>query len=265
MLEPSYIFSEVSMQQFIIKFVSLNLVLISLASAKIWRPLDDLSSIYTQEARSRSAKAVQELGLKQYADFVTMDVNTYELNPYYNNDSLKPIFLSKTQAEASLMAANRNPVVGLHMYNKYDPNNQGIGFCFGRAMFIDLYLSINEFNRASIKKAFVVGPMTSGDGANWGWHVTTIAQSFDRNKNEIWLAIDPIMGRVMEVKEWYKETLKMSTDGKLRLYITDAGKFAQSATRYDEQAISHKFYNQYFGDMMKWFEKNDVSRELKLQ
>lgn len=243
--------------------ITLFLLLTSLASARIYKPLEDLSQTYAREAASRTALAVQQLGAKEYADFLALDVNSYGMNPHYNMDSKKRLYLTFEKAEATLRAANRNPVVGLHMYNKYDPNNQGIGFCFGRAMFIDLYLTLNNLNRGSIKKAFVVGPMKSGS-STWAWHVTTIVQSLDKSKNETWLAIDPIMGRVLEVKEWYREVLKISQDGKLRLYIADAGKFADTATRYDEDGISHKFYNKYFTDMMKWFESNDVTRELGL-
>lgn len=225
------------------------------ANARVYQPMEDLNQIYYQEVQGKSGKALQTLSLKDYNEFVAMETNTHERNSHYNVDSGKPTVLTKSQAEAVLQAVERNPVVSSYAYTKYDPYNQGIGFCFGRAMFADLYLSMNGLNRASIKKAFAVGPMI-GDQTNWGWHVATIVQSVDSTKKEVWLAIDNFTGRVMDVRLWYKALLKMSPDGKLRLYITDAGKFGASPSRYDEVAISDRFYNNYFKDMLKWFENN---------
>ncbi|HXH74495.1 MAG TPA: hypothetical protein VNJ08_05995 [Bacteriovoracaceae bacterium] len=244
-------------------FISLYLVLISVASARIYRPLENLDVLYKKEILGKTPADIKALSLKEYQDFLDIDVNSYERNPNYNTDSTKPTSINVEQANKTLNAVTSNPVVALHMYSKYDPTNAGIGFCFGRAMFVDLYLTINNLNRGSIKKAFVVGPMTNGGTTTWGWHVTTIVQAFD-GPVEKWLAIDPIMYRVLEVKDWYAEALKMSTNGKLRMYITDAGKFAQTATRYNEQSINIKFYNSYFTDMMKWFESNDIGQELGL-
>jgi hypothetical protein len=232
--------------------------------AQIYRPLDNLDNHYAADSRGKSAQQIQALSLQQYQEFVAMDVNSYKSNVHYNRDDSKAQYLTLAKAKIALEAANDNPVVSLYQYEKYDPDNRGIGFCFGRAMFVDLYLAINKFNRGSIKKAFVVGPMSSGDGIIWGWHVTTIAQAKDKSGKEIWLAIDPIVGKILEVTAWYKDMLKMSTDKKLRMYITEAGKFSQSSYRYDYNNFNHPYYNNYFTDMLKWFESNNVSNDLKL-
>jgi len=249
--------------KFTFKALLVSLSLTTLVQAKLYRPLDDLNANYYYDSYGKTAKQVQSLSLKEYQDFVDMEVNSPELNYHYNVDSNKPQFLSVQQASKALQAASINPVVSLYQYNKYDPREQGIGFCFGRAMFVDLYLAINNVNRGSIKKAFVVGSMTSG-GSQWGWHVTTIVQSQNKAGEEVWLAVDPIVGRVLEVTAWYKEMVKMSDDGKLRLYIAEAGKFSQGPHRYDYRQFNHPHYNKYFIDMLKWFEKNDVSRDLGL-
>jgi hypothetical protein len=246
-----------------VSFAFLFTFLTTIASAQLFRPLDNLDAIYDYDVRGRSAKDVQALSIRQYQDFIALDINSQQFNPHFNRDDKKAQFMTKSTAEKALQAALYNPVVNLYMTQKYDPDNRGIGFCFGRAMFIDLYLSINNFNRGSIKKAFVVGPMRTGS-STWAWHVTTIVQSKDRSGKEIWLAIDPIMDKVMEITAWYKETLKLSTDGKLRLYITEAGKFAQIPTRYDYQTFNHPYYNNYFRDMLQWFEANDVDDDLNL-
>lgn len=246
------------------QFLVLSISLTALAHAQLYRPLDDLDAKYAADIRGKSAKEVQAMSLKQYQDFIALDVNSPSLNVHYNRDEKKAQLLTVANANKVLEAATYNPIISLHQYKKYDPTNRGIGFCFGRAMFIDLYLAINNFNRGSIKKAFVVGPMQTGDGGSWGWHVSTIVQSKNRSGKEEWIAIDPIMGRIMTVNEWYKESLKLSTDGKLRLYITESGKFAQRATRYDYNSFNHPAYNKYFTDMLNWFESNDVSDDLGL-
>lgn len=172
------------------------------------------------------------------------------------NDHGKATSLNPSDAWDILRVADENPVVSLANYDQYDPENQGIGFCFGRAMFVHLELAQRGFSREHVKKAFVVGPMETSDGSSWGWHVTSIAQSVDDYGNEIWLAIDPVMGEIVEVQEWYETWLNnASTDGMLKLYITDGGRFGPSG-RYDQTGIQNDFYNDYFNDMMDWFEDN---------
>lgn len=246
------------------QFLLLSISLTSLSNARIFRPLDNLDTQYFKDISGKTPKEIQAISLEQYQKFIDLDVNSPELNVHFSRDSKKAQLMTVATATKALDSATYNPIIALHKYKKYDPTNKGIGFCFGRAMFVDLYLSINNFNRGSIKKAFVVGPMSTGDGANWGWHVTTIVQSKDKAGREVWLAIDPIMGRVMTVNEWYSETLKLSTDKKLRLYITESGKFSQASYRYDYSNFNHPFYNQYFIDMLNWFEANDVSDDLGL-
>ena len=142
-----------------------------------------------------------------------------------------------------------NFVVSLYQYEKYDPKNQGIVFCFGRAMFVHLELAMRNLDRDSIKKAFVVGPMSTGDGNSWGWHVTTIAQSEDAQGNEIWLALDPVTG-LKTLDDWYEEMYNyFSTDKKLKIYVTEAGKFGPSPGFYNHIGLENEFYNSYFTDL----------------
>ncbi|MBA2404145.1 MAG: hypothetical protein H0V66_05190 [Bdellovibrionales bacterium] len=248
----------------LVLFASLFLISLS-AFAQIFKGMDDLYYQYNVDTDRKAAKTIQSDSLKAYAKFIAMDVNSESVNPYFRNDMGKPVSLTKTNAKKTWTAASQNPVVSLYSYDKYDKKNEGIGFCFGRAMFIDLFVSINGLNRGSIKKAFVVGEMSDGGGGMWGWHVTTIVQSKNQEGKEIWLAIDPIVNEIMEVTEWYKEMLKSSTDGKLRLYIAQAGKFGVTPSRYDHKAMSDPYYGNYFNDMAKWFEKNDVSGVLGLK
>jgi hypothetical protein len=243
--------------------ILLTILTSSISYAQLYRASDHLGQIYFPEVAGHPAYKVVNQSLYEYEQFLRLEVNSPRLNPHHSRDLNKPRYLSLENAQKVLAAANANPVVATYQYQKYDPENKGIGFCFGRAMFTHLYLAISGFDRGSIKKAFVVGPMEAG-GSFWAWHVTTIVQSRDHKGREIWLTIDPIFGEVLEVREWYKQMQEMSQDGKLRLYITEAGKFQIGSSRYDEGHIKDSFYNDYFKDMMKWFEKNDVSKELNL-
>lgn len=260
MLKEGILKYEVSMFQFLL----LALTFTSFSYAQIYRPTANLDVQYNIDTYGKTAKDIQAMGLQEYAKFLTIDVNHHQWNVHYNRDINKPKTITQEQASRVMDAASTNPVVALYQRTKYDPKEQGIGFCFGRAMFVDLYTAMNGLDRGSIKKAFVVGPMSGGGSMIWGWHVTTIVQSKDRAGREMWLAIDPVVGTPMEVTAWYKYWLRSSTNGKLKLYITESGKFSQMAYRYDYSTFNHPFYNNYFTDMLKWFQNNDVSRELQL-
>lgn len=154
----------------------------------------------------------------------------------------------------------RNPVVSLYQYDKYDPDNEGIGFCFGRAMFANMHLVAKGIERDHIKKAFVIGHMETPDGASWGWHVATIARTERVNaKNEIvedWYVVDPIVGYPMYITDWYNYMRDdFSVDGKLRIWFSEPAKFGPSQNSfYTEQYMQHSSFNDYFVDMLKWFE-----------
>lgn len=243
--------------------VLLSFAVTSTVFGQIVRPTDDLFRMNSQLNAGKTGAQIIKESDASYARFLALDVNKIAHPNIARNDDTrgKPTSISMENAKAVLTAAMTNEVVSLDKYSKYDKHNRGIGFCFGRAMFVDTYLSMAGFHRANIKKAFVVGPMSSGA---WGWHVTTIAQSTDRSGNEIWLAMDPVAGSVMDVKAWYKKWQGSSDDGKLRLFIAEKTKFGAGISWYSEDQISDPFYNNYFKDMMNWLGKNDVSDDLSL-
>lgn len=228
------------------------------AQAQILKPMDDLFARYGRDTQGKNVEEVVAESLANYEAFIKLDVNSQALSGYYFKDQEKPKFIKKEIAQIVLKEVSENKVVSMYYHSKYDPGNKGIGFCFGRAMFSNVYLAQAGFDRGSIKKAFVIGPMSKG---SWGWHVTTIAQS-QVNGKEVWITIDPVTNKIQDVKQWYKEMQKMSDDGKLKLYIAEAGKFGAGPSNYNEDSISHPFYNNYFKDMRQWFAENDVSHRL---
>ena len=246
------------------KLIFLSAIALSTtAFAQINKPQDDFFSLTNRMNAGKTGAQIIRESDANYARFVALDVNAIAHPNISRNDDTrgKPTSLSVENARKVLQTAMDHEVVSLDKYSKYDAQNKGIGFCFGRAMFIDTYLSLAGFHRANIKKAFVVGPMSGG---SWGWHVSTIVQSTDRAGNEMWLALDPVAGSVMDVKAWYKKWQGSSDDGKLRLLIAERTKFGAGSSWYDENQISNPFYNNYFKDMMRWFGRNDVSDDLSL-
>lgn len=225
------------------------LVLSAQLSAEVISSKTNLFDKANSDTYKRSSAQVQSDNMNHLANFIKLDVD----GP---RDAKKAKYIHIEDAQDVVDTAESNPVVSSYSYYKYDPKNQGIGFCFGRAMFVNLELAQRGFDRDSIKKAFVVGPMKTSDGNSWGWHVTTIAQSKDENGNEIWLALDPITGAI-NVKDWYQDMMdNYSTNKKLKLFITEAGKFGPVGGSYDQEHIKMDFYNKYFTDMMMWFEEN---------
>lgn len=158
--------------------------------------------------------------------------------------------ITPAQAEKVLAELSKNPVAGPAGYEKYDPDETR-GFCFGRAAFVHLELIARGVNKRSIRKAFVVGPMKTGN-ISWQFHVATIVKG---TKGE-WLAIDPVTYTVRDLKSWYNNIFQYSTDKKLKLYIADANKFGPSAPKYNPVSFKDPFYNGYFVDLMEWFRKN---------
>ncbi len=246
------------------KFIALLSIfaLSTSAFAQLVKPMDDLFAMNNRLNAGKDGATITRESLANYDKFVAMDVNALQVQSLAIVDAKKLKFLTKNQAEIAIRASQANPVASTEQYHKYDPRNQGIGFCFGRATFVNLYLAAAGVNRANIKKAFIVGRM---DGGAWGWHVTTIVESRNPvNGKEMWLALDPISQQgIQDVRSWYKEMSRKSDDGKLRLYIGEAGKLGAGASRYDEISFADPFYNNYFKDMRSWFEKNDVSKDLK--
>lgn len=212
---------------------------------------EGLFELANRDTGGAQPAAIHQENLANLKRFIDYDVTLIDSRLV---DDSRPKYLDVSDATRALRAVDVNPVVSLNQYSKYDPKNEGIGFCFGRAMFVHLELVQRGLDTRSVQKAFVVGSMQTPDGAKWGWHVTTIAQSKNAQGKEIWLAIDPIVGQVIELEQWYNQMRNSySVDKKLKLYITHPTRLGPRGT-YDEVQIRNTFYNKYFTDMMNWFD-----------
>ncbi|MBI4668513.1 MAG: hypothetical protein HY747_04905 [Elusimicrobia bacterium] len=120
------------------------------------------------------------------------------------------------QRHALFLAVYYNAVARLDSLSRYDP--QGIiGFCFGRAMAAHLLGRIMGLKPDSIKKLFAIGDLRKEGEPAWRFHVTTIVRGTDAH----WHAIDPIMGRGMEINEWISAVHSVwDKNNKAKFYIT---------------------------------------------
>ncbi|MES2801791.1 MAG: protein-glutamine glutaminase family protein [Bdellovibrionota bacterium] len=144
---------------------------------------------------------------------------------------------------------------------KYDPSGD-IGFCFGRATFIHLMLLKMGLQKNSIRKIWAMGSMNTGE-MNWRYHVATMAYT----KRKGWLVLDTNHGAAVSLQEWVAAYSKMSTDGKLRFYTSDASKFGFKMGKYSRLYLGidlnqeRDYFRGYFKDMMEWVHKRKLSQD----
>ncbi len=176
--------------------------------------------------------------------------------PTETNRSTVAIDLS--EAKKIYNAVSNNEVASIQNISKYDPKNEGIGFCFGRATTAHLEALHRRVNPFAIKKIFAVGELKAGE-TNWGFHVTTIV----RAKTGGWYAIDPIMGRPINLREWYKIMSDNYDPSKsMKIFATDANRFVpHSSDHYLPSSLFISGYHGYFEDLMKYFRaRSDMPR-----
>ncbi|MBF0407651.1 MAG: hypothetical protein HQM10_09875 [Candidatus Riflebacteria bacterium] len=118
----------------------------------------------------------------------------------YQHSSKKLSVLNYLEREFLFEKSTRHEVAGLEHLGKYDPQGN-IGFCFGRAMAVELIALRMGLTPNSIGKMFIVGQMMQNDRLAWRFHVTAIIAG-DNGK---WFAIDPVMGCPLEIENWVKK------------------------------------------------------------
>jgi hypothetical protein len=126
--------------------------------------------------------------------------------------------LSVSQSRSVHRWAVTHPVVKLSELSKYDPSG-AIGFCFGRAMAVNLQVRQLGLSKNSVKKLFVIGDLRSGTAPEWRFHVTTLV----KNSQGGWTAIDPILNAPMSANNWIQK-VKATWDknNKAFFYLTSA-------------------------------------------
>jgi hypothetical protein len=161
--------------------------------------------------------------------------------------------VSPESADAVIQATYSNPIVSPYA-TKYQRPDVQIGYCFGRATFAHLALKKMGLQTTSIRKLWLVGPMTAAS-VKWGFHVATAAFVEDLG----WRVLDSNIGRIVSVRDWFDHYRYMSDDNRLRIYFTEPARFGVTIPHYDRVDLGlnlsaeRDWYQHYFFDLMAWF------------
>lgn len=137
--------------------------------------------------------------------------------------------LTWEEAKSLYEQAINNRVATLKRVGRYDPTGE-IGFCYGRALTVELIARKMKLARSGIRKLFIIGDLRSNPSVGeWRFHVTTLTKVRGLDNKISWYAIDPIMYRGGEyapltVSRWI-EMVRDTWDSwqgfsKAKLYLT---------------------------------------------
>ncbi len=156
--------------------------------------------------------------------------------------------LSESQSQKLFDKVSTNPISGPEQRPKYDPTGT-TGFCFGRAMVAHMDALKSGVAKDGIMKVFAVGNLKSAEG-NWDFHVATLV----RRDNGSWWAIDPIMGKPLDIQDWYTAMKGYDYDGKMRLMVTPASRFTpKKHYQYAKEAMGGDTNGAYFKDLLQYY------------
>lgn len=181
--------------------------------------------------------------------------------PVNPNPGKRKAGLSSKEIQQLFREVSDHPVASLSKVENYEKNSPGMGFCFGRATTAHIKALMAGADKSSIRKVWALGDLETGD-TSWRYHVTTII----RDNKGAWHAIDPIMGRVMPVEQWYNQMKKFDTkSGNMRIFDTEPKRFGpDNPSKYSPKALKNKVYENYFTDLMGSF-KEETSELIKMR
>lgn len=220
---------------------------------------EELSSFQIQETKNLSPSTVKSLNketLKKLTDYIPL------------RRGLRAASISLKEATALLSLIKKHPVVSPEFTDKYQPQDVEIGFCFGRAAYLHLMLLKMGLQKDSILKIWAVGEMKTLHGEhNWGFHVGTLVYV----RGYGWMSIDTNSFKIEPVRHWMQTYLDRSTDGKTRIYVTEADRFSVDISHYSRVEMGldlnreNDWYQGYFQDMLSSIRNDSLeSQGLKL-
>lgn len=181
-------------------------------------------------------------------------LNAQTLNEFtnYHPQKMGSLRDSVTYAEAEhLLELMQKELIGPHIDEKYERTDCKTGFCFGRAYLSHRMLKKLKVQSDSIRKFWSVGEMQAkNETVKWQFHVATVVYV----ENEGWMALDTNNQKPVSSAQWFAQNIEESTDGRVRIYVTNALKFGVSLGAYDKYQMGFKssreddFYHHYFVD-----------------
>jgi len=239
---------------------------IALAAASLWTPLlatlnkspsaplpasqqlaDDLSALNQAEMKAIKAKAPKgsrDVVNRFFHDEVTK-LNDAALAPLKAPNAGKDYGKLAEQALAKVAA---NPVAKVESTQSYDATGQ-VGYCFGRALLVHLFLLQAGVPQDDMLKIFNLGDLIV-EKQPWKFHVAVLVKDAKAG----WLAVDPLQGKAMPYEEWIAANKLYDVKKKLpraRFYTTDPRKFLPSFGMYDLKQLEDPVLKSYFADLAK--------------
>lgn len=211
----------------------------------------DLSQVYADETTGKTRDEIAEMNANTIAGIVNEVPGRHS--------EVRATAITEVDAAKLLKLTLDNPVV-TPMSSKYDQPGVSIGYCFGRATFIHLMLLKMGLQKSSIRKIWAVGAMKAGP-LTWQFHVATMAYTETLG----WVVLDTNLRKPMPVREWIARYASQNEDGRLRIYATDASKFAFQVGKYSRVQMGldltkdQDWYRHYFKDMMTWLSRNKLA------
>ncbi len=201
----------------------------------------DLLSHYYQETEKMTTPEIVKLNAQTLNDFTN-----------YHPKKVGSLRASVTYAEAShLLDLMKKELIGPQIDEKYERSDCKTGFCFGRAYLSHRMLKNLKVQPDSMRKFWSVGEMQAkNETVKWQFHVATVVYV----ENKGWMTLDTANDTPVPAAQWFAQNIEESTDGRVRIYVTNALKFGVSLGAYDKYQMGFKskreddFYNHYFVD-----------------
>lgn len=216
----------------------------------------DLTDIRYYDTRDADIEKVQLQNI-QLLEELKNDI------PNQTTDRLQSV--SVTEADRIQNSIYNNPVASPDVIDKYERPNTNIGYCFGRATYYHLLLLKLGVSKQSIRKIWAVGPMKTPNGILWSYHVATIVYTKDRG----WLVLDPNSSKTESVSQWMEIYSEMSTDSKLKFYVTHPSKFGVDSDKYSRKMlgldsdVNNDWFSHYFKNLVASLKEQPTERLLQ--
>ncbi len=214
-----------------------------------WQPSVQLNLYQEIEKLEKNSRS-PEVSVKQIDDENKKAMKELRDWPWGKTNRKK--YITKEDATKLLADMASDPVVGYESWKTYDPELR-FGFCFGRATWAWLEAIALGYDKSSIKKLFLIGPMQTGD-ITWQFHVATAIRARGLIRDQ-WLVVDSNFDKIVTVEEFFEKYKAQSTDNKLRLVITEPQRLGPSSTTkfgpgHYKNVLNDASYNQYFKNLI---------------
>ncbi len=163
----------------------------------------------------------------------------------------RPTAMDLKQIGRTLKAMRVHPVVGSASDAKYGAQDH-VGYCFGRAAYVHLKLSLAGLPQTEMVKLFALGKLRHTHQL-WDFHVATAVLAKARpGAARAWWVVDSLFSRPLPVEDWFKRVAQFSVLKRfsdVRFYATDPRKFLPVTGEYTVERLADPIFKGYFEDL----------------